>query len=101
MIDTIVDGTRRVLEVARESGAGAFLFTSSGAIYGRLPAGFDPAAGIGVPGSGVREDFLGGPDPLDPGAAYHEAKRLAELLCAIALAPDHDKGMRPRVEARS
>ena len=74
MIDTIVDGTRRVLAVARHSGSVPFLFTSSGAVYGPLPPTIEAVA----------EDYRGGPDPLDPGYAYHEAKRMAELLCSIA-----------------
>jgi nucleoside-diphosphate-sugar epimerase len=74
MVSTIVDGTRRVLELARERGAGRLLFVSSGAVYGRQPA--DVAR--------VAESHEGGPDPLHPGAAYGEAKRLAELLCAAA-----------------
>ena len=35
IFDTIVDGTRRTLELARQSGAKKFLLTSSGAVYGR------------------------------------------------------------------
>lgn len=34
MTSTIVDGTRHVIEVARECGVGKILFTSSGAVYG-------------------------------------------------------------------
>jgi dTDP-glucose 4,6-dehydratase len=76
MIDTIVAGQRATLAVAERSGAIPFLFTSSGAIYGPQPADL-----IRIP-----EEYTGGPDPLAPRAAYHEAKRLAELFGAIAVA---------------
>ncbi len=72
MVDTIVDGTRRALEVAAGSGPVPFLFTSSGAVYGTQPPDL----------SHVGEEYPGGPDPLSPKAAYAEGKRLAELLCA-------------------
>lgn len=74
MVDTIVAGMNSVLEVATRSGPIPFLFTSSGAVYGRQPSDL----------SHIDEDYAGGPDPLDPRNAYHEAKRLAELLGAIA-----------------
>lgn len=74
MIDTIVAGTRQVLEFARARGAERFLLTSSGAVYGRQPPELPR----------VPEEFPGGPDPLDPRSAYAEGKRTAELLCAIA-----------------
>jgi len=37
MLGIIVDGTRRVLELARQAGTRRLLFTSSGAVYGRQP----------------------------------------------------------------
>jgi nucleoside-diphosphate-sugar epimerase len=72
MVDTIVEGTRRALDVAAASGSVPFLFTSSGAVYGTQPPEL----------SHVGEDHPGGPDPLAPKSAYAEGKRLAELLCA-------------------
>jgi dTDP-glucose 4,6-dehydratase len=73
VFDTIVDGTRRALECARRAGASRFLFTSSGAIYGRQPAGL----------THVPEDYPGGPDPTDSSRAGAEAKRAAEMLCVM------------------
>lgn len=73
MFDVVVGGTRRVLDVARACGASRVLFTSSGAVYGRQ-AEDEPRVG---------EACGRGPDPLDPRSAYAEAKRAAELLCAI------------------
>jgi nucleoside-diphosphate-sugar epimerase len=72
MIDTIVQGTRRMLDLALACGAKRFLFVSSGAVYGRQPAQL----------AAISEDYLGGPDPVDAKAAYGEAKRLAEQMCA-------------------
>jgi dTDP-glucose 4,6-dehydratase len=73
MFDTIVGGTRRTLELARRSGARRFLLTSSGAVYGRQPAEL----------THVPEERAGGPDPADAGQVYAEAKRAAEMLCAV------------------
>ncbi len=72
MIATIVDGTRQVLALAQSLRVPRLLFVSSGAVYGRQPAGLER----------MPEDHAGGPDPLHPGAAYGEAKRLAEQMCA-------------------
>jgi nucleoside-diphosphate-sugar epimerase len=80
MLDTIIDGTRRVLEVARRSEARAVLFTSSGAVYGRQPPDL----------SHIPEEFPGGPDPVEARSAYAEGKRAAEQLCA---AYGHDHGL--------
>lgn len=72
MAATIFDGTRAALEVAARRRA-RVLFLSSGAVYGPRTAP-------------VGEDDPGSPDPLDPRAAYAEAKRLGENLCAAATA---------------
>jgi nucleoside-diphosphate-sugar epimerase len=73
MFDTIVDGTRRSLELAHRCGASRFLLTSSGAVYGRQPHDL----------THVPEDYAGGPDPANARQAYAEGKRAAELLCAV------------------
>ena len=73
MADTIVEGTRRVLEFARSAGARRVLMLSSGGVYGKFMPGV----------THVPEDCPGGPDPLDPYYTYSESKRMAELLCAI------------------
>lgn len=72
MFDTILDGTRRALELARTERA-RFLLMSSGAVYGVQPPGL----------THVDEDHRGGPDLADPRSAYAEGKRAAETLCAI------------------
>jgi nucleoside-diphosphate-sugar epimerase len=74
MQEICVDGTRRVLELARLRGAHKFLLASSGAVYGRQPPDLEKTP----------EDFMGGPDPLDPRSAYAEGKRMAEWSCATA-----------------
>jgi len=74
MFDVCVEGTRRMLALAEEKRSQRFLFTSSGAVYGRQPPEL----------THVPEDFYGGPDPLNVRSAYAEGKRAAEMLCAIA-----------------
>lgn len=71
--DTIVSGTRRVLDIAAASGCRRMIFISSGAVYGPQP----PDAGP------LREESPFAPDPLGPGSAYGEGKRMAECLCGI------------------
>ncbi|MFV0280219.1 MAG: NAD-dependent epimerase/dehydratase family protein [Rhodoblastus sp.] len=76
LIDTIVGGTRRVLEFAASAGALRLLYVSSGAIYGAQPADL----------AHIPETWTGAPDPLDPRSAYGQAKRLAEQMCVCAAA---------------
>ncbi len=74
MFETIVDGTRRVLDFAAERSTRKLLFVSSGAVYGRQPPEL----------THVPEDYRSAPDPLEPGSAYGEGKRAAEWLCSAA-----------------
>lgn len=74
LLSTCIDGTRRVLTLAKQCGASKFLLVSSGAVYGPLPAGM----------THVPETFLGGPDPLLSSSAYGEGKRVSEWLAVQA-----------------
>ncbi|MBU3700560.1 MAG: NAD(P)-dependent oxidoreductase [Acidimicrobiia bacterium] len=76
MFDTIVTGTSNVLDWLEPSGSIPTLFTSSGAVYG---------GGAGT-AQLIPETDRTGPDPLDPGQVYGEAKRAAEMLCALRVA---------------
>lgn len=86
LFDILVNGTKRVLEWAVQSGARRFLYVSSGAVYGRHIKT--------VPD--VDETCREAPDPLDPASCYDEGKRAAELLCALYF---HQKEL-PAVVAR-
>jgi dTDP-glucose 4,6-dehydratase len=74
MFNTLVEGNKRVLEIAETSSCRRLLFISSGAIYGAQPGSV----------THVSETDRGGPDPLHPKSAYGEAKRASEFLCSIA-----------------
>ena len=71
MLDTIVAGTRRVLEFSAQAGVKKLLFTSSGAVYGPQPSTL----------THVPEDYSAAPGSLRPDSAYAEGKRVAEQLC--------------------
>ncbi len=71
LFDTIVEGARRVFELARRYNA-RVLLTGSGAQYGRLPDGI-----------GVSESFSGACISNSASSAYAEAKRAQETLGAI------------------
>ncbi|TGN08031.1 NAD-dependent epimerase/dehydratase family protein [Leptospira ilyithenensis] len=73
MLDTIVDGTKRILEFSKISGISRLLFLSSGAVYGKRYFSEGPVA----------EENVSAPATSDPAAAYGEGKRIAELLCFI------------------
>jgi dTDP-glucose 4,6-dehydratase len=73
LFSIIVDGTKRVLEFARQTGVKRFLYVSSGAVYGQQPPQMTK----------IPEDYQGAPDPLIPQSVYGTAKRAAEQLCSL------------------
>ena len=73
MFDTIVGGTRNLLQVAARHRDVKILLISSGAVYGVQPPELESLC----------EDYSGAPDVLDAGNAYAEGKRAAEQLAAI------------------
>ena len=70
LAESIVEGTRHVLQLAQAGGVMRLLYFSSGAVYGRSSTvPFTP------------ETYTGSLDPLLPQSSYDEAKRMAEDLC--------------------
>ncbi len=68
--DTLVDGTRHVLDFATRYGIERFLFLSSGVAYGTQPADM----------THMPETYMGAPDTCDVDTALGQAKRAAEYL---------------------
>jgi len=68
--ETIVDGTKQVLNLASRANAQRFLYLSSGAVYGSQPPQLTAFA----------EDLTYAPGMADPAAAYGHAKRISEWL---------------------
>lgn len=73
MLTTILAGTARTLKFAASHGTRKLLLTSSGAVYGPQPSDIVH----------LKEDYRGGPDPLDPSSVYAEGKRVSEQMCAL------------------
>ncbi|MGD0872595.1 MAG: NAD(P)-dependent oxidoreductase [Bryobacteraceae bacterium] len=67
-----IAATERVLQLARRRGTRRLLFTSSGAVYGKQPAGM----------THIPEDYPGAPLTSDIDSAYGQSKRASEFLCA-------------------
>jgi dTDP-glucose 4,6-dehydratase/UDP-glucuronate decarboxylase len=67
-----VEGTRKMLELARAVQAKSVLFLSSSEIYGDPDPSFIPTS----------EDYNGNVSCTGPRACYDESKRLGETLCA-------------------
>lgn len=70
MLDNIVLGARRILDFAVASKCEKFLFTSSGAVYGKQPTEL----------THIPETYAAAPLTQNPHSAYGEGKRVAELL---------------------
>jgi nucleoside-diphosphate-sugar epimerase len=73
MVDVIVNGARQLTESCKKAGAKKLVNLSSGAVYGYGELGRPPFG----------EECLGGPDISNPRNAYHESKRLSELLISV------------------
>ena len=74
MLQTAIEGTNRILEIAKKSPGSKVLFTSSGAVYGKS-AGLDAA---------FSEDSVSTLSTTDRTSAYGEGKRVSEMLGALA-----------------
>lgn len=70
MIQSVFEGTKNILEVAKETNTEKFIYLSSMEVYGITSS----ADGV------ISEDFYGKINLNSPRSSYPEAKRLAELL---------------------
>jgi UDP-glucuronate decarboxylase len=71
-IDVAINGSRKLLEACRTSGA-RYTFFSSSEIYGNPPAHEIP----------IKESFKGIVSSTGPRSCYDESKRLGETLCSV------------------
>lgn len=77
-IDTAINGTKNMLEVAREFGTASFVYISSMEVYGSF-----------TEATYVTEDKMGYIDPLVVRSNYQLTKRMCENMC-IAYAKEFD-----------
>ncbi len=84
VFDTIIQGTRRILEFGKKSGVRQVLLISSGAIYGRQPPDLKH----------IPEEYNGTPDFSDRYLVYGTALRAAE---ALALAYGAKTNLEPKI----
>jgi dTDP-glucose 4,6-dehydratase len=70
MFNTIINGTKRVLDLAKLKNIKSILLTSSGAVYGKQPSEIEY----------LSENYLGAPIPSDYTSMYGEGKRMSEVL---------------------
>lgn len=73
LFESIVCGTRRILDLARKNSNAKLLLVSSGGVYGVQPPDL----------LRIREDFTGCHQPSHWQAPYGEGKKVAELLCFL------------------
>lgn len=71
--ESIVDGTKHILELAKQKNTNSVLYISSGAVYGKQPHHL----------THISEDYVGATNVYDKDASYGEGKRVAEMLCNI------------------
>lgn len=71
--ETVIQGTKNILNLAKDSGAKKFLLLSSGAVYGRQ----------NLEVSHQEESNTCSLDINNPNYVYHESKRAAEMLCSV------------------
>lgn len=71
--ENIVDGTKHILELAKQKNTKSVLYISSGAVYGKQPHHL----------THISEDYTGATNVYDKDASYSEGKRVAEMLCNI------------------
>jgi nucleoside-diphosphate-sugar epimerase len=77
VITTSVDGTRNMLELARDKQCKGFVYLSSIEVYGQIDK------------SEVCENDLGYLDLTSPRSSYPESKRFCEMMC-VAYATQHN-----------
>jgi dTDP-glucose 4,6-dehydratase len=72
IFDRDIASTRHALELASLNPGCRFLFTSSGAVYGKQPPALER----------IPEYYAGAPQTTDTQAVYGQAKRVSEYLCS-------------------